>query len=108
VTIDHPPFVLRELQPSQDKVNVTQLRGKPKRLTKLIETMAQVTAWGQLRSSGRQGSAIADALINFAQAANLWQPDWLDYAQTYAQQVTIDHQIFQSARPIDPGRNGAE
>jgi uncharacterized protein (DUF2252 family) len=101
LTIDHTPFVLRELQPSQDKVNVTQLRGKPKRLTKLIETMAQVTAWGQLRSSGRQGSAIADQLIDFAQAPNQWQPDWLDYAQTYAQQVIIDHQTFQSAHPID-------
>jgi uncharacterized protein (DUF2252 family) len=102
LTIDRTPCVLRELQPSQDKVNVTQLHGKPKRLIKLVETMAQVTAWGQLRSSGRQGSAIADELINFAQAAKLWQPDWLDYAQTYAQQVTIDHQIFQQAGPIDP------
>jgi uncharacterized protein (DUF2252 family) len=108
LTIDHTAFVLRELQPSQDKVNVKQLRGKPKRLTKLVETMAQITAWGELRSAGRQGSAIADQLIDFAQAANLWQPDWLDYAQTYAQQVISDHQIFQSTSPIDPRHNGAE
>jgi uncharacterized protein (DUF2252 family) len=108
LTIGTIPFVLRELQPSADKVDVNQLRGKPKRLTKLVETMAQVTAWGQLRSSGRDGSAIADELINFAQAANLWQPDWLDYAQTYAQQVINDHQIFRSASPIDPAIIGAE
>ncbi len=100
LTLDHTPYVLRELQPSQDKVNVTQLRGKPKRLTKLVETMAQITAWGQLRSSGRQGSAIADELINFAQTADRWQPDWLDYAQTYAHQVTIDHHTFQQSTPI--------
>jgi uncharacterized protein (DUF2252 family) len=95
LTIDAIPFVLRELQPSADKVDVTKLRGKPKRLTKLIETMAQVTAWGQLRSSGRDGSAIADELIEFAQAANLWQPDLLDYAEGYAGQVAADYQEFQ-------------
>jgi uncharacterized protein (DUF2252 family) len=97
LTIDTQPFVLRELQPSADKVDVTQLRGKPKRLTKLVETMAQITAWGQLRSSGRERSAIADELINFAQAANLWQPDLLDYAEGDAAQVAADYAGFRQA-----------
>jgi uncharacterized protein (DUF2252 family) len=97
LTIDAMPFVLRELQPSADKVDVTQLRGKPKRLTKLVETMAQVTAWGQLRSSGRDGSAIADQLIAFAQDAQQWQPDLLDYAEGYAGPVMADYQEFRRA-----------
>jgi uncharacterized protein (DUF2252 family) len=96
LTIDHAPYVLRELQPSADKVDVTQLRGKPKRLTKLVETMAQVTAWGQLRSSGRGGSAIADELVDFAQGANLWAPDLLDYAEGYAGQVITDYGVFRA------------
>ncbi|MEH1934427.1 MAG: hypothetical protein V7L14_12055 [Nostoc sp.] len=31
-----------------------------------MQTMGEVTAWDQLRSGGRQGSAIADDLIKFA------------------------------------------
>jgi uncharacterized protein (DUF2252 family) len=97
LTIDGIPFVLRELQPSADKVDVTQLRGKPKRLTRMIETMAQVTAWGQLRSSGRDGSAIADQLIEFAQGSDRWEPDLLDYAEGGAAQVAADYGEFRQA-----------
>jgi uncharacterized protein (DUF2252 family) len=97
LTVDAKPFVLRELQPSADKVDVTNLRGKPKRLTKLVETMAQVTAWGQLRSAGRQGSAIADELIEFAQGADRWESDLLDYAEGYAGQVAADYAVFRQA-----------
>jgi uncharacterized protein (DUF2252 family) len=102
LTIGHAPYVLRELQPSADKVDVTQLRSKPKRLTKLVETMAQVTAWGQLRSSGRGGSAIADDLIDFAQGANLWEPDLLDYAEGYAGQVMADYTTFRRIETTTP------
>jgi uncharacterized protein (DUF2252 family) len=104
LTIDAMPFILRELQPSADKVDVAKLRGKPKRLTKLVETMAQVTAWGQLRSSGRQESAIADRLIAFAQDAPRWQPDLLDYAEGYAGLVMADYQEFR--RTWESGKMG--
>jgi uncharacterized protein (DUF2252 family) len=97
LTIGPTPFVLRELQPSADKVDVTQLHGKPKRLGKMIETMAQVTAWGQLRSAGRQGSAIADELIEFAQGADRWEPDLLNYAEGCAAQVAADYAVFRQA-----------
>jgi uncharacterized protein (DUF2252 family) len=97
LTIGSTPFVLRELQPSADKVDVTPLHSKPKRLGRMIETMAQVTAWGQLRSSGRQGSAIADELMSFAQAADRWEPDLLDYAEGCAAQVAADYAVFRRA-----------
>jgi uncharacterized protein (DUF2252 family) len=87
-------FVLRELQPTEDKVELADAEGKVKLLKKLITTMAQVTAWGQLRSCGRQGSAIADDLIDFASRAHDWHSPLLDYAHTYAQQVERDYEIF--------------
>ncbi|MBE9032210.1 DUF2252 domain-containing protein [filamentous cyanobacterium LEGE 11480] len=90
-------FVLRELQPTADKVDLPKHSGKLKRLGKLVETMAQVTAWGQLRSSGRAGSTIADELIDFAQRARQWHPALLQYAAQYAQQVHADHAQFQQA-----------
>jgi uncharacterized protein (DUF2252 family) len=87
-------YILRELQPSADKIDLADHSGKFKRYDKLVQTMAEVVAWGQLRSSGRQGSAIADDLITFAQTN--WQQELLDYAQNYAQQVREDYQTFQT------------
>ncbi|MBD2328823.1 DUF2252 family protein [Alkalinema sp. FACHB-956] len=87
-------YTLRELQPTADKVDLTASQGKVKKLTKVIRTMAEVTAWGQLRSGGRQGSAIADDLIQFAQSAADWQPQILHYAEQYATQVEQDYGVF--------------
>jgi uncharacterized protein (DUF2252 family) len=90
-------FVLRELQPSADKIEFDpQNPPKFKALCKLVTTMAEVVAWGQLRSSGRQGSAIADDLITFAEHAADWHKPLLDYSQQYATQVQRDHQTFQA------------
>lgn len=85
-------YLLRELQPEEDAVNLQAWDGKLGRLQKLIETMAQVTAWDQLRSGGRQGSAIADELINFGQSS--WHNSILEYAVYYSQKVNQDFQEF--------------
>jgi uncharacterized protein (DUF2252 family) len=98
LTLDGQSFVLRELQPTADRVDLSQWNGKIKRLQKVIQTMAELTAWGQLRSSGRQGSTISDDLIAFAEDASPWQHAILDYAQSYAAQVEADYQVFQAAR----------
>ncbi|MFM5892284.1 MAG: DUF2252 domain-containing protein, partial [Dolichospermum sp.] len=58
-----------------------------------IETMAEVTAWDQLRSGGRQGSAITDELINFGQSSQ-WHNSTLEYAVYYSQKVNQDFQEF--------------
>ena len=86
-------YVLRELQPSNDKIDPATLIHKPKKLTDFIQTLGQVVAWGHLRSSGRQGSAIADELIAFAQDRR-WQTEILTYAQHYQAQVHQDYQSF--------------
>lgn len=85
-------YLLRELQPEEDAVNLQAWDGKLGRLQKLIQTMAEVTAWDQLRSGGRQGSAIADELINFGQSS--WHNSILEYAVYYSQKVNQDFQEF--------------
>ncbi len=98
-------YVLRELQPTNDKIDFTPLMNEPKLTQQLIGTLAELTAWGHLRSSGRQGSAIADELITFAQADG-WQSEILSYALDYATQVQQDYKIFhthqqsQASEPI--------
>ena len=59
-------FVMREYQPSEDKIDLEKNRNLED-LIGLVKTVGQVVAWAQLRSRGSQGAAIADDLINFAE-----------------------------------------
>ncbi len=86
-------YVLRELQPTADKLDFGTIAHHPKQLKTLVETLARITAWGHIRSGGRQRSAIADDLIQFGLQAD-WQAEILDYARHYAQQVRRDYQEF--------------
>ena len=86
-------YVLRELQPEEDRVSLQAWDRKLERLNKLMQTMGEVTAWDQLRSGGRQGSAIADDLIKFAHLSD-WRNQILEYAISYSKQVKLDYQEF--------------
>lgn len=90
------PTVLKELQPSQDKLDLTNWNNKIKRLEKVMQTMGQLTAWAQLRSGGRQGSATTDEWVDFGGRDN-WKVPLLEYATQYAKQVKLDWQAFSKA-----------
>jgi hypothetical protein len=66
-------------------------------MKEVIESMAELTASAQLRSTGRQGSAIADELIAFGSRRD-WQPEVLGYAESYARQVQADYHRFVNDR----------
>lgn len=87
-------YVLRALQPTEDKVTLIDLANKPKKLEKLVTTLGELRAWGHLRSGGRQGSSIADELIAFGQQPDAWQGPLLTYARQYAQQVRADYKTY--------------
>jgi uncharacterized protein (DUF2252 family) len=95
--IERGGYVLRELQPSKDRLTLKDARGHPRRLSSVIETMGRVTAWAQLRSSGRQGSATVDGLIAFADTSG-WQRRLTDYGRSYAAQVERDYKVFVGAQ----------
>jgi uncharacterized protein (DUF2252 family) len=86
-------YVLRELQPSADKIDLVKY-GQFKPLRSVVQTMGRVTAWDHLRSGGRSGSAIADELMAFGARSASWQPDLLEYATAYAAQVKADYKTF--------------
>ena len=65
VVIERVPYVLRALQPTEDRVSWGDWKGQLTRLEAVMTTMGQLVAWAQLRSGGRQGSATADQLIEF-------------------------------------------
>jgi uncharacterized protein (DUF2252 family) len=96
LSLDEQSYLLRELQPTQDRLSLKQAKGKSKRLETVINTMAKLVAWGQLRSGGRQGSAIADELIAFAQD-DQWQEPLLSYVLGYRHKVEEDFQSFRES-----------
>jgi uncharacterized protein (DUF2252 family) len=86
-------FVLKEMQPVADKINFVVIREKYKSLCRIVEDMAVLTASSQLRSSGRQGSANADELIDFGSRKG--SHDFiLKYALKYSQKVKSDYVEF--------------
>ncbi|CAN7674274.1 DUF2252 domain-containing protein [Trinickia sp. LjRoot230] len=96
VEFDGHPYVLRSLQPSEDRVDLHNWNGKLPRFETVLTNMAQLSAWAQLRSSGRQGSAIADELIDFG-ARGDWQVSMIDLATQAAAQVLADWRAYCAA-----------
>ena len=93
VTIDERSYVLRELLPTEDRLQLEHWHGKSRRLERVMDVMGKLVAWGHLRSGGRQGSATTDTLITFASQAT-WQKPLLEYAISYRAQVMQDWQRF--------------
>ncbi|MFI5366285.1 MAG: DUF2252 family protein, partial [Candidatus Binatia bacterium] len=93
VDIGPTSFVLRELQPREDRLSLGHWQGKWRRLETVMTTMGEIVAWAQLRGSGRQGAAVADAFIDFARQQK-WQRPLLDYAESYSRRVEGDWRSF--------------
>lgn len=96
VTTDKDSFVLRELQSTQsptDHLKIEKWDNKLPQSEALMQSLGCVVAWSHLRSSGQQGSAIADQLIDFV-GKSKWKTEVMEYAKTYSQQVHQDWQAF--------------
>ncbi|MDD3352124.1 DUF2252 domain-containing protein [Zoogloea sp.] len=89
-------YILRDLQPSEDRVALDAWNGKLRRLEEVLSTMGQVVAWAHLRSAGRQGSASADAFVDFGQQTG-WQAALIDQADAAAASVVADWQAYGAA-----------
>jgi uncharacterized protein (DUF2252 family) len=96
VTLGRDAFVLRELQPGEDRVELDRTRDSLDRFREVIHTMADVVAWAQLRSAGRQGSANADALVAFG-ASQTWRDPLMAAARRAALEVIADWKAFVAA-----------
>ena len=96
VFIGKQAYVLRELQASEDRVSLDGAKQSLGDIKQVIATMGHILAWGQLRSAGRQGSAIADELMDYA-SGKRWQSQLLDLSQDLAKQTMLDAATFAGA-----------
>ena len=100
VMIGDDAFVMRELQSTQsptDHLKIEKWDEKLLQSEQLMTALGQMMAWAHLRNSGRQGAAIADELITFAQKSK-WKVQVMNYAKTYSQQVRHDWLEFQASQ----------
>ena len=91
-------YVLRELVPREDRIRLELFKQEKDFMRNLLLTEASLMAWSHLRSSGRQGSAIADDLIDFGQSPS-WKQDVLRIATQQAKLVIKQYQEFESKMP---------
>jgi uncharacterized protein (DUF2252 family) len=96
VMLDDNPFILRAMQPAEDRVALAGARYSAGELNLLVTTLGQIAAWAQLRSSGRDGSAVADDLIEFARRRK-WKNRLVDASIDCAASVTKDAVAFNAA-----------
>jgi uncharacterized protein (DUF2252 family) len=89
-------YVVKQMQPTEDKINFELLKDRYDDINKVIVDMGVLAASSQLRSSGRQGSTIADELIVYGEDNKQTGEfdDILKYALQYTKQVKKDYKEF--------------
>lgn len=113
VVIGATSYVLRGLQPTEDRVPLANYHDDLDSLIGVVEVMGACVAWAQLRSSGHLNSATSDELAEFTsgskwrhklhqQALDLsWQvqEDWKTYCKAY------DDGVFQPIGQVQDRRS---
>lgn len=94
IHIGNKDFVLKELQPTADRIDYTLFKGNIKKLKNMLEDMAAISAWDTLRTGGRQGAATNDEFIRFAANEQLLKNELVESASAYSETISFYHQSF--------------
>jgi uncharacterized protein (DUF2252 family) len=78
-------WLIRELQPNEDRVKLSKYIDKPKALKALLAGMGRVTASMHLRGCAKQGAASVAALRRWAEIS------WTDVIGSYAEDYATNH-----------------
>ena len=89
-------YILKGLQPTEDRVAIGDWGKKLDRLKEVAATLGRLLAWDQLRAAGRSGSASADTLIAFAQGDD-WPAEMLATASQMTETTEQQWQVFVAA-----------
>ncbi len=82
LSINDEEFVLKQLQPSAQKIDYALCQKKMRNVETVMTTMAQAIASAQLRSASRKGSASIDDLVKFS-LQSFWQAEMIKTAIDY-------------------------
>jgi uncharacterized protein (DUF2252 family) len=104
IMLDGVPRIMKGLQPSEDRVAISEWGGKLGTLKDVVETMGRILGWDQLRSSGRLGAACADELVEFAQRKD-WTTEMLEASSELASKTEKQWRIFVESLNVPSNRN---
>jgi len=93
VSFDREPFIIKKLQPSEDRVDFRVLKKRDKEIAQVIKEMAALAASAHLRSAARKGAATPDELIAFGNSES-WQKAVIGFSREYAKQVKAYYYEF--------------
>jgi len=103
MTIGSKPFVVRELQPVADRLDLAAWDSRVGRLGRAVATMGELTAWAQLRGASQRGADGVDALISFARSKPT-RRRLLSFARDYAKHARADWEEFRQCLASPAGR----
>ncbi len=83
-------YVIKEIQPTADKVSFKQVARQPLQVEKYLSELGMLTASAHLRSSGRYHSSTADELKDFGEDQS-WTSLLMEWTTYYSNQVTRDY-----------------
>jgi len=98
------PFVVRELQPVADRLDLAAWDGRVGRLRRAVATMGELTAWAQLRGASLGGADGIDALISFARSKPT-RRRLLAFARQYAIRARANWEDFRQCVASEAGRS---
>jgi uncharacterized protein (DUF2252 family) len=114
-------FVLKELQPSTDRLELARWRTKPRRLRQAVEGMGHVAAWAHLRGCGQFGGASVQTLQAYVRAhrwsreadglgkraADRMQDAWRVYCRDYDAGAVVERHQCLRMNPVLPQATNA-
>ncbi len=106
VQFDGRSWVLRALQPSEDRVDLAAVKPRQlaSKLLPVLQTFGRLAAWGHLRAASRQGAASADELMAFGRHRD-WRPKLLAAVDGCVEQLRADAQAYNQAYDSDQGKS---
>jgi uncharacterized protein (DUF2252 family) len=96
VRVEGKSYLIKALQPTQDRLDLTQWNGKLGVLDNIFDAMAEISAWGHLRNAGYLGSANRETLMQFGNKVNDWKAPTLQLAKQAAKQTVEQWQAYKT------------
>lgn len=90
---DGRAFILKCLQPSEDKIDFKLIKERYKDISQVTMDMAILTASAHLRGAARRGAATPDEMVEFG-GSHSWQGEIIDFSREYSKQVKDYFQQF--------------
>lgn len=97
VEVDGKSYLIKALQPSQDRLDLTLWDGKLNMLDNVFDSMAAIAAWSHLRNAGYLNAASRESLMQFGAQVSTWKDSTLQLATQAATQTIAQWAAYKKA-----------